>query len=441
MRHPQTDHALLLAPYRKPRTSCYLSRREDDPEVLTTMKKLCLIRNSGLLVILCAFLASTVAGLGAQTVPSHAVIRDHLRKAAEYLTANDPNSAAQEFQAVLAIDPKNIDARINLGLVEMSRGNCQAASQDFRRALETQPALIKAKALLGICDRRMGDRSAQGLLESSFAKLTDTKLRTQVGMELVDLHYQRGDPEGAVPVVQKLVDLNPDNADVLFLAQRLYTELADDTLNKLAFVAPGSARIQQVIAERLVNAGDLPNAILHYKQALAIDPHLRGIHFELAEAILESAPSNPDGQADARKELEAALRMEGDSARTECLLARIELLQDHLNQAFTRYSKALKLDPNNVQADMGLGRVLMTREKYEDALNYLRMAIAADPLNTEAHYRLATVYRMLEKPGESEKEMKLFQEIKQTRDHVRTLYRQMNKRSQPEEGDMSDAPK
>ena len=40
------------------------------------------------------------------------------------------------------------------------------------------------------------------------------------------------------------------------MAQRLYSELADDTLNKLAVVAPGSARMQQVIAERLVNGGD-----------------------------------------------------------------------------------------------------------------------------------------------------------------------------------------
>ena len=85
--------------------------------------------------------------------------------------------------------------------------------------------------------------------------------------------------------MRSLVDLDPDNVDVLFMAQRVYSELADDTLNKLAVLAPGSARMQQVIAERLVNGGDLKGAIEHYRKALADRPasarralRIRGSH-------------------------------------------------------------------------------------------------------------------------------------------------------------------
>jgi predicted Zn-dependent protease len=92
------------------------------------------------------------------------------------------------------------------------------------------------------------------------------------------------------------------------MAQRVYSDLADDTLNKLAILAPRSARMQQVIAERLINAGDLQGATAHYRKALEIDPRLPGVHYELAEAILELSPNDPQAQAAAEKELESAVK-------------------------------------------------------------------------------------------------------------------------------------
>ncbi|HMJ23654.1 MAG TPA: tetratricopeptide repeat protein, partial [Terriglobales bacterium] len=222
----------------------------------------------------------------AQTAVSKASqIRAHRQQAQAALKRKDVEAAATEFRAVLALDPQDAEAHINLGVIAFSQSDCRTASQHLRKALAVQPSITQAQALLGICEKRLGNRSAQTLLEVSFSKLTDPQLRTQVGMELVGLYYQQGASERAVPVVQRLVDLNPDDVDILYMAQRLYGELAEDTLNKLAVLAPSSARMQQVIAQRLVNAGDLKGAIEHYKNALDINPRLPGVHYELAQAI------------------------------------------------------------------------------------------------------------------------------------------------------------
>ena len=232
--------------------------------------------------------------MAAQTGTSHAAeIHNHLRKAAEYLKAKDPDSAVKEFDAVLALDPKNAEAYANLGVVAFFRRDYLNASQYLHKAVVIDPSLVKSQALLGICERRLGDPSARALLEKSFSKLKDKSLRLQVGLELASLYDQQGETGALASIMQSLVDLDPDNVDVLFMAQRVYSELADDTLNKLAIVAPGSARMQQVIAEHLVNEGDLPRAIEHYKKALQIDPRLTGVHFELGEAILQSAAQDP----------------------------------------------------------------------------------------------------------------------------------------------------
>jgi tetratricopeptide (TPR) repeat protein len=351
-------------------------------------------------------------------------VHTHLQRAEAALKAKDAETAAKEFRAILTLDHRNADAHFNLGALEALQGNCQDASRDFRQALATQPSLIKAKAMLGICGRRLGDKSAKALLEGSFSLQSDTKLRSQVGMELVGIYYGEGDPERAVPVLQKLVELNPENADILYMAQRLYAELADDTLNKLAIVASGSARMQQVIAERLVNAGDISGATEHYRKALEIDPHLPGVRYELAEAILESSRSDAAEQAEAEKELGTVIATEGDSAKVQCELAKIAVLRSDLEGAHGHYDRAFKLNPEDAEAQLGLGRILMT-EKPQEARKYLEMAVQSDPLNGEARYRLAQVYQRLHMPEESQKQMRLFQEIKKTKDQVRFLYRQM----------------
>jgi tetratricopeptide (TPR) repeat protein len=388
------------------------------------------------IVLVLTLLANAFAVMAAQTGNSHtAEIHDHLRKAADFLRANDPNSAVKEFDAVLALDPKNAEAYANLGVIAFFQRDYQKASPYLRKALAIDPSLVKTQALLGICERRLGDPLARGLLEKSFPKLKDKPMRLQVGLELASLYDQQGDPGATASVMHSLVDLDPDNVDVLFMAQRVYSELADDTLNKLAVLAPGSARMQQVVAERLVNGGDLPHAIEHYRKALQIDPRLPGVHFELGEAILQSSPFDAGTQAEAQKELAVAVAVDGDTAKTECEFGSIALSQSQMDQAFTHYQRAYQLDPNEVQAQMGLAKVLRMQEKWEDAVKYLRMVVQADPLNGAAHYQLGTAYKRLQMDDMAQKEMLLSQEIKKTKDQVEELYRQMNRRPTPAEND------
>jgi Tfp pilus assembly protein PilF len=386
------------------------------------------------------FLAAALGLQAAQTpASSGARIHDHLRKAAEYLKANDPASAVRELNAVLALDPKNAEAHANLGVIAFFQHDYKNAAQSLSKALASDPSLAKTEALLGICERRLGQPSAQTLLEKSFPRLKDKNLQIQAGMELAGIYYQQGNLDRAASVMRTLVDLDSDNVEVLYMAQRLYSDLAEDTLNKLAILAPGSARMQQVVAERLINAGDLKGATEHYRKALTIDPRLPGVHYELAEAILEAAPNDAQAQADSLQELDTAVQVDGDSARTECMFGRIAARRSALKEAYAHYSRALALNPADAEAQIGLGRALIAMEKPEEAAKYLRMAVQSDPLNELAHYRLASVCRTLHLKDESDKEFRVFQEIKQAKERLRDLYRQMNKRPPPEEDQIPDA--
>jgi tetratricopeptide (TPR) repeat protein len=387
------------------------------------------------------FLAASANCLGAQSAgPVGGAVRRHLTAGEEALKVKDAEAAAKEFRAVLGLDPKNAQAHTSLGVIAFLQGDYQTASKNLRSALAVQPGLIKAQALLGICEKRLGDPDARTLLEKTFPKLQEKPLRMQVGMELAGLYDQQGDLAATAAVMRSLVELDPDNADVLFMAQRVYSELADETLNKLAVVAPGSARMQQVIAERLINEGDVSGAVEHYRKALEIDARLPGVHYELAEAVLEASPSDAQAQAEAKREVDSAGTMEGDSAKIQCLLGRIALLQSDKDQAFAHYSRAYQLNPADVDAQMGLAKVLVIMEKPQEAMKYLRMAVQADPLNGEAHYRLATAYRKAGRTDEATKELRLFQEIKETKERVKELYKQMNRKPREQDDQTPEAP-
>jgi tetratricopeptide (TPR) repeat protein len=389
------------------------------------------------LIVTFAFLASALI---AQTTTSPAAeVRDHLRKAAEDLRARDASAAVQELKAVLALDPKNSEAYANLGVIAFFSRDYSQAAQYLHKALEIDPSLTKTEALLGICERRLGQPSAQALLEKSFPRLKDKNLQVQAGLELANLYYQQGSLDRAASTMHALVDLDPDNVEILYMAQRVYSDLADDTLNKLALLAPGSARMQQVIAERLVNAGDLKRAVEHYRRALEIDPHLSGVRLELAQAILESQPSDSAAQSEAEKELDAAVKADGESAAIECALARLALDRSDVDGAHAHYKQAFVLDQGSSEAQLGLGHVLETMGKAEEALKYLRMAVQSEPLNDEAHYRLASVCRKLQLKEEADKEARLFREIKQARERMAGLYFEMNKKPPGAEESTPDA--
>ena len=384
---------------------------------------------SASLTLLVAALAYSALAQGS-TSPG-AQVREHFERAQTALRANDPAAAEKEFRAVLVLEPKNPGAHTGIGVLDMGRGDCRAASGEFRSALAAEPSFAQALALLGICQKRLGDRSARASLEKSFQKLREKPLRVQVGMELAGLYEQQGDTEAAGSLMRQLVELDPENPEILFAAQRIYSDLAEDTLNKLAVVAPGSARMQEAIAEKLINAGDLTGAIDHYRKALQIDPRIPGIHYELGEAILESGRSDAATQAEAQKELEASIAIDGDAAKTECELAEIALLQSASERALAHYQRAYRLNPNELKAQMGLANLAM-HENPQEAVTYLRMAVQSDPLNGSAHYQLARAYQRLQMNELAEKELHLSQEIKKTKDQVEGLYHQMNRYKKPE---------
>ena len=377
-----------------------------------------------------AFLTAIAAFTASHALPAQVTqptpLDSALQQADAALHSGNLPLAQQLYQAVLQLDPHNAPALTELGVIAYSHHDCAAAIDDLRSALNASPHLTQAQALLGICEKRLSDPHASADLQSAFDNLADGKLRIEVGVQLADLTYQRGDMDATLPILQKLLTLAPDNIDILFFAQRIYSEQADNALNKLLLLAPDSARMQQLIAEKLINSGDARDAIAHYQKALAMDPHLPGMHLELAEAYMQICNDTATWQL-ARQQLHLARDNEGDSAPVETALGTLDQKQGNATQALVHFQRAHQLAPSDPDAELNLGSLLADQGKLQLALPLLRAAVQDDPMNSAAHYRLARLCHQLHLTTEEAQQIKLYREIRQAQDKIAAIHQQMNR--------------
>src|ERR1700723_3790812 len=310
-------------------------------------------------------------------------IESHNRKAAEYLKENRPDLAVPEFKAIVALDPKNADARGNIGVLLFFQGDYTNAIPELRATLKLRPALSKIQALLGIAEKRTGDfNGAQRNLEEAFPKVQDEKIRLETGMELIEIYSGTENLDKAAAVVSDLRKLDPTNEAVLYTSYRIYSDLAAESLLSLSVVNPKSARLHQAMAHELAKRGNAAEAIENYRAALKIDPQLPGLHFELAEML--STLSTTEGRDEAENEYKAALQVNPSDEQAECRLGDIALRRDELKDANERYSRALQLQPADPEANLGLAKVFMTTDQPGKAEPLLLHALQIDPTNALA---------------------------------------------------------
>jgi tetratricopeptide (TPR) repeat protein len=145
-------------------------------------------------VTLCALLLACFYVAQGQSGNKAAAVEAHLQQGQEALRNRNPDAAGEEFEAALALDPRNAEAHDGLGILAFNRGDCTAAEKEFRSALAVNTALVSAQGLLGICEKRAGETSAKTSLQDAFTRLKDPKLRIEVGVELAGLYYHPPQP-------------------------------------------------------------------------------------------------------------------------------------------------------------------------------------------------------------------------------------------------------
>ena len=353
-----------------------------------------------------------------------AQVQLHEQRAHQLLNEKKPELAIKEFAAVLAVDPHNLDAQANLGVLLYFQQNYTGAEPHLRDAVEQKPDLTKIRALLGMCERRLGKTDAARTdLQAVVDQLQEPNIRLEAGLELIEIYTASQELEKAAAVVALLRQGAPTDPRILYAAYRVYSDLAGEAMLDLSVAAPESGQMYQTMAHELVRERDSAGAIANYRKALAANPNLPGIHYELAEALHASPDLKLRDEAEEQYKLAVAGNASDEKAITR--LGDIASDKGDLDGAAAQYRKALALAPNDADAAIGLAHVFSEKNDGASAAPLLEQVIAADPTNVLAHYRLSAVYRKLNRPDDAKRELEAYQKYKDMKEKMRQIYKEL----------------
>ena len=186
----------------------------------------------------------------------------------------------------------------------------------------------------------------------------------------------------------------PDDAVAHFnlgneLARRGQLQEAAISYRRALAVQPQLAPAHQSLGEILLELDRLDEAAVSFRRALQIRPDFADAHQGLGKVLLRL------GECDAAlPSCRRALELRPDFAQAHNTLGNALLRLARPEEAFASFRRALLLDPNFAAAHANLGNALRTGGRLDDAVAAYRRALLIDPTFVSAHTELATALRL-----------------------------------------------
>jgi adenylate cyclase len=121
------------------------------------------------------------------------------------------------------------------------------------------------------------------------------------------------------------------------------------------------------------------------EEAVRLDPNYALAHIDLSCALaadvwLGASDSPPETLAQAMKEAQRAVELDGSSAEAQAAVSYVFLLLHQHDKAIAAAERAMRLNPNSLYAIVALAVSMIYSFRCEETLPWLRQAIRLDPL-------------------------------------------------------------
>jgi len=305
------------------------------------------------------------------------------------------------------------EAYNNVGVIAAGQRNFAAAAEYFRKAADWNPSLETLDRNFGMAAFYAGqyDQAVAPLERHLHGRADDTRVRAALGLSFFTLANYRRALEILRPIEAE-VSRDPGLSyayAVSLVKTGSYTQ-GVDRLKALETANPNSADIHVLLGEAFADQGVYGTALEEYRKALAIDPNQARTHF-LAGLVLihQGRPT------DATPELRAALKLDPSDVETKYHLAFALLQTQQKDEAVPLLQEVIRQDPKNADAYYQLGKLQLDQGETEAAISNLETGIKLNPDSDYIHYQLALAYRRGSRTEDAEREMKLYQALKNRR--------------------------
>lgn len=282
------------------------------------------------------------------------------------------DKARDSVQLALGRAPDNLQSHLLAGTIAFQQGQLNQAEQHLRLYYSQIPESIQATKLLAavLIKLKQPAQAIEVMEPGATAASEDPQYLSMLGSAYLAL----GDGTRGMEYLEKAIALKPDIAVLrLQLALGMLVEGdVDEAINAL--------QVAVELDQTLYHA-DLLQVILYlenedFQNALAV-----------AESMVMKMPENPVplnlrgaaqlGKGDltaARRDFEAALKIQEEFLPAHMNLGQLELLNGNIAKAESRYRKVLLYDAVNLKAMLALAALAEGEGKFNEELKWLKLA-------------------------------------------------------------------
>ncbi len=309
----------------------------------------------------------------------------HLLGVLEFQSQN-PGKALECITRALQIQPLDVGAHLNLGLVWADLGQLDQALKSHEQALALNPELAEAHYNRGnVCMRLKQPEEAQASFKKAIAlRPQHVASHYNLGIALRELNRL----EEAARAYEKALDLQPDYApahanlgDALYAMGRLSDALS--CCDRALALNPEFAVAHSNRGNALFWLSRTDEAIIAYQQAIKLDPQYAEAHFNLGNAWLKKGEPRQ-----ALSCYEVALHHRPLHADTLCNQGEAWRDLGDSGRALACYQRAIEIDPCHAESYVNSGNASIDLGRHDLALQHYCKALALDPTLAKAHWNL-----------------------------------------------------
>jgi tetratricopeptide (TPR) repeat protein len=244
--------------------------------------------------------------------------------------------------------------------------------------------------------RLLDEYKSQKLWEKAVRMLEDMagkELDEDILMELLDVYTAMQSKDGIISVLERLVNLNPDDLETRFeLAETLEKkgELKAAVKEYEALLGRMEEKDKLPVYKRLgylyAKTGPLEKAISNYLNALEIDKRDVNIYYNLSY-LYERI--NQKDKADFY--LDKATELKSEDTESRLKLAHRMIEKGEFEKAEKYLKQILKKDPNSLEALLLMAQIMERREEKEALRGIYERILSQDPKNDIVRYNLGAL--------------------------------------------------
>lgn len=296
--------------------------------------------------------------------------------------------------ATLSADPQ---AAWEQARTAASKGDC-ATAQSALASAATSADKAKAFSLAGVCYFRVKDFSIAIPLLERASKLNPADEATTIF--LARAYSGAGRNDDAVRTLKDWMREHGEDPNVLYWTGNFYQALARQTFEAMKSKYPASYQVFEAEGEQFLDQQKYPQALDAFQKALAAAPaNTPGLHFHLGDVYLRQLR-----YADAKRELEAELKLNPDHAQANYELGAIFAKEHDPGRAIPMLKKALVVNPALIEAYRSLGSAYLDHKNFPAALAALLHLEKAEPTDSTVHAMLASTYRQMGRKADATRE-------------------------------------